>query len=184
VPIDPNVPEWRVLRGALDAAAQKRLRDAVTDDMFALADIGYATGARVATDVRNNDRATLVSPELAAWLFEIVGPALPRVVGERRIVGLAPRIRFYRYRPGQRFAPHRDGIERGEDGASSLLTVLVSLKRAEKGGETRFIRSNATIALGEGDVLWFQHALLHEGRPVEEGEKLLARTDALFEIAR
>jgi prolyl 4-hydroxylase len=178
--IDPLVPEWDVVRQAFDHDECAALRDAIAEDAFSLADIAYSAGARVDAEVRNNDRAVLLAPALAETLFARIGPALPRVVHERALVGLAPRLRYYRYRSGQRFAPHRDGIELGENGTSSLLTVLIALQRAERGGDTHFIRARERVHLVEGDVLWFQHPLLHEGCTVEAGEKLLLRTDALF----
>lgn len=177
--LDDSVARWGVVRDAVGGDALVRLRDAVDADAFRLASIAYPSGAKVDAAVRSNDRAQIVAPRLAAELFALVGPSLPPVVHGRRLVALAPRLRFYRYRVGQRFAPHRDGIENG-DGASSLVTVLVAVQRAVRGGATHFLATKERVLLEPGDVLWFQHSLLHEGCAVEEGEKLLVRTDAMY----
>lgn len=178
--MDPRVADYGVVRCAFDRHECERLRAAISDESFRFADVAFPSGARVDEGVRNNDRAILVSADVAASLFVRLAPSLPPVVHGRNLVGLAPRLRYYRYRVGQRFAPHRDGIELGPDGTSSLLTVLVALRRAERGGETHFLRAKERVLLDEGDALWFQHPLLHEGCAVEAGEKLLLRTDALF----
>ncbi|HTJ85092.1 MAG TPA: hypothetical protein VL400_25425, partial [Polyangiaceae bacterium] len=92
-----------------DACAARRAHAATLD--FQLASIAYPSGTRVATDVRNNARAIEHDPSLADRLFQLLRPHLPARVHGRDLVGLSPRIRYYRYQPGERFAPHRDGVE-------------------------------------------------------------------------
>ena len=76
--------------------------------------VGFeAMGPRYPDDYRNNDRALLDDPELAARLFARLRPHLPEQWvqdGARwRVSGLNSRFRFCRYRDGQSFTRHRDG---------------------------------------------------------------------------
>lgn len=178
--VDPRVPELDVLRGAVDHAARASLCAAVCDEDFQLAPVRLAEGPRVDPATRSNDRAVVRSASLASLVFDAVGAALPSVVHGRQLVGLTSLLRYYRYREGQRFAPHRDGVEHEPDGPSSLLTLLVGLAKPTRGGATHFLRSQRRVLLDDGDVLWFQHGLLHEGCVVDAGEKLVVRLDALY----
>ncbi len=57
---------------------------------------------------RNQDRVMRDEPELAKTLFARLRSSLPEKLGDLQCCGLNERLRFYRYRPGQRFAPHMD----------------------------------------------------------------------------
>ena len=106
--------------------------------------------------------------------------------GVHRLVGdagpprrrLNERLRFYRYGPGQRFAPHTDGCHRRPNGEESLLTLMVYLSAVAAGGETRF--ETVAIAPAPGLALVFDHDLLHEGAAVVEGQKYVLRTDVMY----
>lgn len=145
------------------------------------ASIAYRDGPRTNLDARDNERVTFEDPALEALLFERLAPRLPRFDGAAAL-GLSSRLRVYRYRPGQRFAMHRDGLVELE-GARSRLTVLVYLNDVERGGETFFAHSSELVAPRRGLALLFQHALLHEARPVLEGRKYVLRTDVLYPVA-
>lgn len=161
---------------------------------FGDAPIGSGEDAVVRPDYRDNARAMADEPELAAELFERARPVLPGSwldVGRNwGLARLNERFRYYRYDPGQRFAPHFDGCYRGPDGATSFLTFLVYLSGGLDGGSTRFYRR---IDSGEyriafevrpepGMALVFAHDELHEGAPVESGRKYVARTDVMYHI--
>jgi predicted 2-oxoglutarate/Fe(II)-dependent dioxygenase YbiX len=100
-------------------------------------------------------------------------------------VGAASHFRFYRYRPGQYFKPHRDGAY--QDGQKeSLVTALFYLNDAD-GGETvlmpyglRQAWAHRPILPRAGDALLFEHRVWHEGRPVNSGEKYVLRTDLFY----
>ena len=64
--------------------------------------------------------------------------------------------------------------------ARSLLTLLVYLDDDFDGGATDFPEQGETVTPRAGDALWFQHALLHAGRPVTRGTKHVLRTDVLY----
>lgn len=63
----------------------------------------------VIEDVRNNERVLLDDAALAADRFHRAKDHLPAEFDGHRLVGFNERWRFYRYRPGQTFKPHRDG---------------------------------------------------------------------------
>jgi hypothetical protein len=50
------------------------------------------------------------------------------------VVGLNERFRFYRYDPGQHFAPHMDGCYQRANGEESQFTFLVYLNDGFVGG--------------------------------------------------
>ena len=57
-----------------------------------------------------------------------------------------------------------------------MLTVLVYLPAGGcDGGET--VIDGETVPVADGRVVVFDHGLLHEGKPVERGEKLVLRND-------
>jgi len=149
-------------------------------------------------DVRNNDRVIFDDVELARALFGRVTAALPMVrYGEhpedRRgqagrdprwdAIGFNERFRGYRYRPGQRFAPHFDGAFVRDDAEQSAITVLVYLNDGCVGGETRILDWGCTVVPRRGSMLLFDHHILHEGAEVVSGSKYALRSDVMFRRA-
>ncbi len=84
------------------------------------ATISTASGAVMAKHIRDNARLVVDNSSLAAEWWRRAERFLPQHIERWRAVGLNERFRFYRYEPGQRFAPHFDGfsIERMENAAS------------------------------------------------------------------
>ena len=136
---------------------------------YEAAPVSLAGGAVMRSDIRNNARAMVDSPERAADLSVAPGADIPPILEGRRATGLNERLRFYRYGPGQRFAPHTDGCHRRPNGDESLLTLMIDLNGGMSGGETRF--ENALIVPAPGMALIFDHYLVHEGTPVVDGQK-------------
>jgi hypothetical protein len=64
--------------------------------------------------------------------------------------------------------------------ARSLLTLLLYLDDDCDGGETDFPEQDIRVTPRRGDALWFQHRVLHAGRPVARGVKHVLRGDALY----
>src|SRR5438128_1212023 len=100
---------------------------------------------------RTNDRWVADDPALAAELFALIGP-LPAeqidLAGQRwRLAGLNPRMRACRYRPGQWFGIHRDGVCHKSARERSFLSVLVYLDEGFAGGETRFFADRSGRAV-------------------------------------
>jgi prolyl 4-hydroxylase len=155
--------------------------------------LAYETGTvgdAVVERVRNNERVLLDDPTLAAHLFLRAKPYLPGVVDGRVLVGFNERWRFYRYRSGQTFKPHRDGsYERLEVCEESHLTFMIYLNDQVTGGETRFFEGMEqafrrhpylSIKPREGMALVFVHRIWHEGAVVESGQKYVLRTDVMY----
>jgi predicted 2-oxoglutarate/Fe(II)-dependent dioxygenase YbiX len=149
-------------------------------------------GGVVAEGIRNNERVLVDDKPLADALFSRAAPWLPQVVEDRRLAGFNERWRFYRYRPGQTFQPHRDGSYMSlETHWKSEVTFLIYLNDDMTGGETRFFTdmehvvrgcSYLTVKPKTGSALVFLHAIWHEGAVVESGEKYVLRTDVMYKL--
>lgn len=146
---------------------------------FETASIAYREGARVNLDARNNTRVTFADETLAASMFTRAKPHLPSLDGAHA-VALNPRWRVYRYAPGEHFATHRDGFVRRDDEAVSRVTLMVYLCDVPAGGETAFASEELVVPPRAGTAVFFQHALLHESRPVRAGRKYVLRTDVFY----
>ena len=151
------------------------------------ATVNRASGREVDDRVRNNLIAIVRDPTIGATLWTRIAPHVPASMstawdGPRRTVapaGLFQPVRVYRYQAGHHFGLHSDQSY-ASGGARSLLTLLVYLDDDFDGGETDFPEQGETVAPRAGDALWFQHALLHAGKPVTRGTKHVLRTDVLY----
>ena len=149
---------------------------------YADAPVNTSFGPLVRKDVRDNQRLLLDDPELAsAWWDRAKGLLVEEWCGWTA-VGLNERFRFYRYDPGQRFAPHTDGCFRRDNGEQSQFTFLVYLNDGFEGGATAFRESRASLLVTpeRGKALVFYHRQLHEGLPVVRGRKYVLRTDVMY----
>lgn len=131
-------------------------------------------------DIRNNARVMFDDLDLAARLFARLAPLVPPALCGLAPVGLNERFRGYRYTPGQRFAPHYDGAFIRDARERSLLTFLLYLDDGCVGGATGFLHHDVEVAPARGAAVWFQHALLHEGAPVQAGVKYVLRSDVMY----
>jgi len=101
-------------------------------------------------------------------------------MGALRLIGLNDRLRFYRYRSGQRFEPDMDHWYRPSPRRITLHTVLVN--DDFQGGETVFQEQLVRVITPKtGMVAIFQHKLRHEGRPGFRGTKHAMRSDVIYE---
>jgi len=133
---------------------------------------------------RDQDRIMRDDPNATALLWERLRPHLPERIGELALVGLNERLRYYRYRPGQRFAPHTDHWYQPDAHTITLLTVLVYFNDDFTGGETRFLEPIEEVVVPKaGRVALFQHKLRHEGCPVARGTKYALRSDVIYRAA-
>ena len=131
-------------------------------------------------DIRNNHRVIWDDEALAEELWDGCSELdLPWEDGCRPL-GLNPRFRFYRYRPGQYFRPHYDGAYATEQWRSRF-TVLIYLNDDCHGGDTVLHDHDLTVTPETGLALFFRHAQLHEGTPVLRGQKYVLRTDLMYE---
>ncbi len=132
-----------------------------------------------APEIRNNDRVIRDDPLLARQLWPRVKDFVANLDGWRP-VSLNERFRYYRYGPGQRFAPHYDGRFTRNEEEHSKLTFMVYLNDDFEGGETIFNRDNLSVKPRTGMALVFVHAILHEGSSVTKGLKYVLRTDVMY----
>ncbi len=145
---------------------------------YEAAPITTAQGFVMRPDIRNNARVIVDDAERAEALWQRSRNEIPWFCHGRQVVGLNERFRFYRYDPGERFAPHRDGAFRCDNGERSLLTFLVYLNEGFEGGET--IVEGRAIRPKLGMALIFEHQLLHEGAAVISGRKYVLRSDVMY----
>lgn len=127
------------------------------------------------------DRGILTSAEWAARLWARVKPHVPDAVAA--VAHCNSTIRFSKYRPGQRFDVHRDGLNQDARGYRTKYTVNIFLNDAFAGGETDFLDEARELAFraapapGRGVV--FDRDILHRGNEVRDGTKYLLRTDVM-----
>lgn len=133
--------------------------------------------------VRNNTRVMWDDPVEANALLARVASSVPTTLMGMSLAGANPRLRLYRYEPGQKHGVHWDTVVELEGGVRSLLTLVFYLNEDFKGGETDFPELKRTITPRRGRALLFQHRILHEASPVHEGTKLVLRTDVLYRLA-
>jgi hypothetical protein len=153
------------------------------------------TGNHYPPGYRNNDRVVLDSDALAAEVLERIRPLLP--VQRRdsrgrvwRLYGLNRRFRFCRYRDGQSFDVHRDGVHHVDARTRSMLTFMIYLNDSDefRGGQTRFFTgrdraaTSLTVEPRRGTLIVFDHALWHQGDAVHGGTKMIMRSDVLYEL--
>ena len=148
---------------------------------FDAAPVTTMNGPQMMTDIRNNSRVILDDSDLAATIFNRARPYLPEKQDLWQLEGLNERFRFYRYDPGEKFAPHYDGCFARDNGERSLLTFMLYLNEEFTGGSTKFHEEPAvTIQPKSGQALIFIHRTLHEGSPVLTGRKYVLRTDVMY----
>ncbi|SIO64991.1 Predicted 2-oxoglutarate-and Fe(II)-dependent dioxygenase YbiX [Singulisphaera sp. GP187] len=145
---------------------------------YQAAPITTASGFAMRPDIRNNTRVIVDDAARADDLWRRVRDRIPRFFQGRQAIGLNERFRFYRYDPGERFAAHRDGPYRRENGEKSLLTFMIYLSEGFTGGETVFQEVSVTPQLGM--ALIFEHQLIHEGAAVTSGRKYVLRSDVMY----
>ena len=144
---------------------------------FEAASVRTASGPRMMTSVRNNQRVMFEAPAWRAVLWERLSRLeLPVIDGEKP-AGLPKDLRFYKYDVGQRFKMHKDGPW-SEDGLTSRLTFLVYLNDGFSGGATGF--RDFVVQPAVGTALLFVHDTWHEGAAVTSGTKYVLRSDVLY----
>jgi hypothetical protein len=146
--------------------------------------INTAHGQQIVKSVRNNDRILFDDPALAARWWALAASFFPPAFGRWQACGLNERFRFYRYRPGQKFAAHRDGSYQRHADEMSWMTFMVYLNDGFEGGRTRFdlVGEAAPVVIepAPGRALAFIHDRQHEGEELIAGVKYVLRTDVMY----
>jgi prolyl 4-hydroxylase len=181
--LDLTKPLWWTVEGVLSPGECASLVARIEAMGPQLAPISRAEGPVIDESARNNTRVMFDDAALTGLLFDRLRPHLPAELSGLRIVSANERLRCYRYRPGQRFAPHHDGAFYRSDVERSLLTLIVYLNEGFSGGETALLDVREVIQPKTGMALLFQHHLLHEGARVTAGVKYVARSDVMYRAA-
>lgn len=190
--LDPAMPLDRiVLRPITLPDGNKRtafvLENVLTNEeckalMAASENVGYRaamvsvsyTAMVLDKDYRDSDRCMVDSTKCTEEIFRRVRPFLPEKRDSVRIAGLNERLRFLRYRKGNKFAPHYDASFRRRDangrqtGEFSFYTIMIYLNSVQEGGSTRFLgyAGNVDVNPQPGMVLIFDHDIYHQGSEV------------------
>ena len=190
-------PDVCTVEGFLSPEECRSLVDASEGASYEAATVDTAAGGIMMTGLRNNDRLTVDDPARAAWLWDRLRTAFPT---EHRgpfqatyaAIGVNERLRFYRYKPGQKFDWHTDGYYEREDGARSRFTFMIYLNEECEGGETLFrglpvedgegrsFPGELAVKPRTGMALLFYHHLDHKGDTVRDGVKYVLRTDVMY----
>lgn len=142
--------------------------------------VGHDGQPEVDLAVRNNTRVMWDDEEEANGLLARVVESVPTTLLGMTLAGANPRLRLYRYEPGQKHGAHWDTVVELEGGVQSLLTLVFYLNDGFEGGATDFPELEKNIVPRAGRALLFQHRILHEATPVRAGTKYVLRTDVLY----
>ena len=161
---------------------------------------GFASaGSDYPPSYRNNERQVLDDPQLAQQMLQRLvqhAPATLQHAGEAwALHSVNERLRLCRYRAGQQFNIHQDGVHHRAPGLQSRLTFMVYLTDGDafEGGDTLFYSAGpAGDASGApaqvigrvrpraGSLILFDHGLWHAGAVVTRGVKHILRSDVLY----
>lgn len=142
--------------------------------------VGHDGRPEVDLETRNNTRFMWDDEAEANALLARVARTVPARLSGKSLVGANPRLRLYRYEPGQKHGVHWDTVVELPGGVESMLTLVFYLNDDFRGGATDFPELKRVIVPSRGRALLFQHRILHEATSVVEGEKYVLRTDVLY----
>jgi len=163
---------------------------------FASAELDYPPS------YRNNDRQVLEDPQLADSLLtrlkDVFGDGLDRMLpttvrNDWQLQGINELLRLCKYRTGQQFSIHQDGVHHRGPRCRSMLTFMVYLTDGDEfeGGDTLFYGAGpsqggsdrhviARVRPKAGSLILFDHGIWHAGEAVTLGTKYVLRSDLLF----
>ncbi len=157
---------------------------------FQAATVRTAQGQKLLPNIRNNQRVNLHDNRLANQMFQRIQDVLP-ILDQQSAVYADPKLRFYKYIPGQAFKRHRDGSVTDQQSRVSKLSYLIFLNQEFEGGFTTFSdhtfqdgvkhTKEQTIVPATGSALLFRHRRWHEGTRVTQGVKYVLRTDIFYQ---
>lgn len=178
--LDLSQPLVWTVDGALTAAQCDSYIRRFQEGSSEIAPVITKHGVEVDLAVRSNTRVMWDDRDEADRLLDTVAVKVPlRLQGLRRC-GANPRLRIYRYAPGERHTAHWDTVVELAGGVRSLLTLVFYLNDGFAGGDTDFPELKQRITPKTGRALLFQHRILHEASEVQSGEKFVLRTDVLY----
>jgi predicted 2-oxoglutarate/Fe(II)-dependent dioxygenase YbiX len=145
--------------------------------------VGAGGGPVIEPETRNNTRVMWDDADEANALLARVRERVPARLSGLVLVGANPRLRLYRYGPGERHGAHWDTVVELADGVRSMLTLVFYLNDGFDGGATDFVELDAGVTPQRGRALLFQHRVMHRACEVTRGEKFVLRTDVLYRPA-
>ena len=199
-----TVPGAFQLTNLLDTAECERLRGLAET-------LGFLEHAAVSLprEIRHNDSFTWVADDTTCELIwrrcaDLIDDASDYNAG-RKALGLNARLRFYRYREGDYFAPHTDGswpgsrvvggalVDNAYPDRWSQMSFLLFLSGDYTGGATRFHvgghgdGETIDVRTALGGALVFPHGThplhcVHSSTPITQGTKYIIRSDVLFSL--
>jgi len=185
----------RFVRGVLDEEDCAELLARVNQKGYTPALLNIGRGRQQLEPMaRDGHRVIVDSPELTAWLFEVIKPFLPEMLGDSELIDLNERCRFLCYTPGQSFPAHHDGRysrSAGHPHAGDFSQVTIQLYLhdvpSQAGGATNLLQDQyheETPAFRcqpvAGSVLLFTQDQYHEGELLSAGLKYTLRTEAMY----
>jgi prolyl 4-hydroxylase len=170
---------WTV-DGAMSEADCDRYRQRMGGSRAEVAPVIGRHGVEVDPAVRSNTRVMWDDPCEANDLLARVAAQVPKRLLGQFLLGGNPRLRLYRYEPGQHHSAHWDTVVHFAGGAKSQLTLVFYLNDDFEGGETDFPELGKLITPRRGSALLFQHRIVHTACPVRRGEKFVLRTDIVY----
>ena len=134
---------------------------------------------------RDGHRVMIDDPEFVKILFQRISQYLPKEFCTHTLLEINERLRFLRYGPEGKFAPHSDGTYFREN-AQTFITLQMYLNEGFEGGATTFLERKQNgkrleVKPETGMILVFQHDLYHEGSVVISGTKYTIRGDVLYQ---
>ena len=184
--LDLQRPLWWIVDDALPAdrcATYIQTLQRANAEQLEQAPVITHDGVGIDLAVRNNTRFMWDDTAEADALVALLGDNVPRTWKTETLVGGNPRLRLYRYQPGQHHSAHWDTVVDIGDGVRSRLTLVFYLNDNFTGGATDFPELGAAVTPKTGRALVFQHRVLHSATPVVAGAKYVLRTDILYRAA-
>jgi prolyl 4-hydroxylase len=182
--LDLDQPLWWTVDDALSpelcAAYVERMRHGQAE---VAPIVGEGGRPMIELETRNNTRVMWDDADEAEGLLARVRERVPARLSGLVLAGANPRLRLYRYGPGERHGAHWDTVVELADGVRSMLTLVFYLNDGFVGGETDFVELDARVVPRRGRALLFQHRVMHRACEVQAGEKLVLRTDVLYRPA-
>lgn len=136
----------------------------------------------------NPDLSKQLWNQMHAWLKENgFGNAIDEFGDKWECCNINDRFRLVKYKAGEKFSIHEDGVYEKSSYERSFATFMVYLNDVDEelGGATFFIDHNVRIQPKQGlCVVFFVDNLLHCGEKLESGEKYLFRTDIMYRLSR
>jgi len=138
-------------------------------------------------DMASYKRQIIVDRSLADYLFKRLKSIIPEFYKDHKLIYMNDHFRVSKYKPGEEFKMHRDGVNVDSKGNRSVLTLNIFLNDKFDGGETDFFTDDRKKVLfsckpkaGRGAL--FDHNNYHCGNEVKNGYKYLIRTDVMGTI--